>query len=76
MRTYDKDFPDAHLVMDLNIDSPLNLAEKIGNRKVNFRYRDKKYNFSINYNKNLVDFYNDYPQAQISVYFDAMRHRL
>jgi hypothetical protein len=75
VRTYDKDFPDAHLVMDLNIDSPLNLAEKIGNRKVNFRYRDKKYNFSINYNKNLVDFYNDYPQAQISVYFDAMVSR-
>ena len=75
VRTYDKDFPDAHLVMDFNINSPINLPEKLAQRKLNFTYEGKNYSLSLNYNQNLIDFYNDYPQVQISIYFDAMVSR-
>ncbi|HON18186.1 MAG TPA: hypothetical protein PK990_03360 [Salinivirgaceae bacterium] len=69
--TYDKDFPEARQIFNLDLRSPLNLKEEIATRKLTFVENGKNYTFSINYNKNLIDFYNQYPTCDIRVYFDA-----
>jgi len=69
--TYDKDFPEARVVMDLNIDKPINTKADIKKKSVKFEYDGKEYAFDLDYNQNAINFYNDYPLADIEVYFDA-----
>jgi hypothetical protein len=69
--TYDKDFPDATRIMDMNINSPLNLGDASAKRTVNFNYGGQSQTLTFEYCKNTVKFYEDYPLAQIHVYFNS-----
>ena len=69
--TYNQDFPEARSIVDLNIYKPLNGNELIKNRKIDFKHDGQEYEFSIKYDQNTINFYNDYPQADIKIYFDA-----
>ncbi|MBN2174737.1 MAG: hypothetical protein JW731_11435 [Bacteroidales bacterium] len=69
--TYDKDYPDAKKLIDFNLTSPLNLSKSLAYKSIGFDYKDKPYSFRLNYNQNLIDFYKDYPQVDINIYFDA-----
>ena len=69
--TYDKDFPEATRIMDLNIDSPLNTEESIDKRKVEFTYIGTPYSFEVSFNKNVIDYYQDFPLSDANIYFDA-----
>lgn len=71
IQTYDKDFPEAKSVLDFNIDRPLNFIEDVKEKKFNFAYQGENYAFRLAYNKNVIDFYRDYPQVDIDVYFNA-----
>lgn len=69
--TYKKDFPEARQLLDLNLYSPLNLPDKPVEKTYNFNYDEKEETIKIQYNQNLIDFYKDYPLADIKVYFNA-----
>ncbi|MCF8367739.1 MAG: hypothetical protein K9G76_01760 [Bacteroidales bacterium] len=69
--TYEKDYPGAGKLIDFSIKSPLNFDKKIVNKSLGFVYKDKPYSLNISYNQNLIDFYKDYPQVNINIYFDA-----
>ncbi|MBR2195277.1 MAG: hypothetical protein IJ911_06635 [Salinivirgaceae bacterium] len=69
--TYNRDFPEARSIVDLNIYKPLNGNESLKNRKIDFKHEGEEYEFSIRYDQNTINFYNDYPQADIKIYFDA-----
>jgi hypothetical protein len=69
--TYDKDFPEARIIMDLNLYKSINTKELIKTRSLKFEYNEQQYAFDIKYNQNAMDFYKDYPLADIEVYFDA-----
>lgn len=69
--TYDKDFPEARIVMDLNIYKSINTKEDLKTRSINFELDTLTYNFDIKYNLNAIQFYKDYPLSDIEVYFDA-----
>ncbi|RLD63536.1 MAG: hypothetical protein DRJ01_03490 [Bacteroidetes bacterium] len=69
--TYKKDFPEANVIMDLDISSPINTAENIKEKSFNFNYEGQDYPIKIKYNQNSIDFYKDYPLSDIKVYFDA-----
>jgi len=69
--TYDKNFPGANKRIDFSITSPLNLNKKIISKSIGFNYKDKPYALNINYNQHVIDFYENYPQVDISIYFDA-----
>lgn len=70
--TYDKDFPEARIIMDLNINSPVNTTFKSTKRNLSFEYNDKKYDLVVEYNQNAIDFYKDIPLSDINIYFDAV----
>ena len=69
--TYNQDFPEARSIVDLNIYKPLNGNELLKNRKIGFKHDGQEYEFNIRYDQNTINFYNDYPQADIKIYFDA-----
>jgi hypothetical protein len=69
--TYDKDFPEARVVMDLNLYKSINTKEQIKTRSLKFEFDGQEYVFDIKYNQNAINFYKDYPLADIEVYFDA-----
>ena len=69
--TYDKDFPDANRIMDMNINSPLNLGDAVATRSLKFNYGGQSHNISLDYCKNTIKFYQEYPLAQIQVYFNS-----
>jgi hypothetical protein len=76
IHTYDKDFPDATRIVDMNINTPLNMGDAIETRTVGFRYAGRDYSLEFGYCLNTVKFYDDYPLAQIDLYFNAAVSRL
>lgn len=73
--TYNQDFPESRIVMDLNIYKPMNITAQLNNKFKEFNYGGQQYKFNIKYDKNTIDFYTDYPQADIKIYFDATTSR-
>ncbi len=69
--TYKQDYPDANRIMNFNMYIAPLFEENSLTRKLNFDYDSENYEFKINYNKNLIDFYADYPQGEIQIFFDA-----
>ncbi len=69
--TYEQDFPEARVIMNLNLYKSITTEPNIQTKPISFEYDGKKYAFDVKYNKNAIDFYNDYPLADIEVYFDA-----
>lgn len=70
--TYENDFPEARRLFDLNVYSVLAIGEKSSSNKFNFTNQENEFAFNVNYNSHVIDFYKDYPQSDIKVYFDAM----
>ncbi len=69
--TYAQDYPEANKIMNFDIYKAPVLGDDVLTRKLSFDYNDKDYNFNIQYSKNLIDFYNDYPQGEIQIFFNA-----
>ena len=69
--TYEEDYPDAKMYMGLSIDKPLLLHNNEVNKKFTFEHEQQQYNYSVSFNKNLVDFYAEYPPTEIDVNFNA-----
>lgn len=70
--TYKKDFPDAQKLLNLNLQKSMVLGEETLTKSLPFQYEGEDYNIAVNYNKNVINFYQDYPLADIKIYFDAM----
>lgn len=70
--TYEKDFPDARRVFDLNLYRVLAFGDQLTDKPVNFNYMGESYRIDVRYNNHVIDFYRDYPQSDIKIYFDAM----
>lgn len=69
--TYDKDFPEARIIMDLNLYKPISTEVLLKTKSVKFEFDGIEHRFEVQYNQNAINFYNDYPLADIEVYFDA-----
>jgi len=69
--TYEKDFPGASKIFDLNVYSALNIGDQYAERPFKLSFKGREYSFSIKYNKNSIDFYKDFPLCELKTYFDA-----
>ncbi|MCK9422662.1 MAG: hypothetical protein M0Q38_08695 [Bacteroidales bacterium] len=69
--TYEKDFPGASKVFDLNVYTALNIGDQYAERPFKFTFQNKEYSFAVKYNTNSVDFYKDFPLCELKLYFDA-----
>lgn len=69
--TYRHNYPEANQIMNFNIYKAPVLGNAVNTRNLNFDFDGINYNFDISYSKNLIDFYNDYPQGEIQIFFNA-----
>ncbi len=69
--TYDRDFPEARVIMDLNLYNSISTKVQLKTKPVKFEFDGQEYAFDVKYNQNAINFYDDYPLADIEVYFDA-----
>ncbi|MBE0638335.1 MAG: hypothetical protein IH598_07440 [Bacteroidales bacterium] len=70
--TYENDFPEAHRLFDLNVNSVLAIGDQSSAYQFRFTFEGNETPINVNFNSHAIDFYKDYPQSDIKVYFDAM----
>lgn len=69
--TYEGSYPGAEENIDMQFYDTPNLEGSYNQKKLKFTYEGKSHQFEIPYNSNLLDFYKDYPQTDLGVYFSA-----
>jgi hypothetical protein len=69
--TYEGDYPDAKIYMSLSIEQPIILHQTKITKQFSFEHEQKQYQYAIDFNKNLIDFYTDYPPTEVDVNFNA-----
>jgi len=69
--TYKGDFPEADIIPDLTIQSPLNLPSDIAVKVIRFEHQGQKHQFEVPYNKNLMKFLDQVPLTEAAVYFHS-----
>jgi len=72
LQTYEKDMPEADMIMDFSISKPLNLSENKVTKKYLFRFHEKNHELELSYNQNLIDFYKTIPLSDIRLYFNSL----
>ena len=69
--TYTNDYAGANLLIDFSVKDPLNFPKKLFSKPLKFNYNNKSYSIDVTYNQYLINFYKNYPQVDLSVFFDA-----
>ena len=69
--TYKASYPRSNKLMDYRILKTPTLAPEIVDKELSFDYSGEKQLIHISYNKALVTYFENYPQTNIKIYFDA-----
>jgi hypothetical protein len=69
--SYKGEYPEADKIMDYRLVYSPVIKILPGRRSIEFKYRERNYSFPVEFNRNLVDFYEYYPQTELGVYFTA-----
>ena len=69
--TYKHPFPDTDKMIDLRFHQSLNFSGKLLARKFQYKWNNKNYELTLRYNQEALKFYNDYPETEAYIYFEA-----
>lgn len=69
--TYQGDYPGTADNMGMELIRLPQLNQNSGRRNMQFTYRDKNYSFTIEYEKQVVDFLEKYPHTDNFIYFEG-----
>ncbi|MCX6236901.1 MAG: hypothetical protein NTY07_04960 [Bacteroidia bacterium] len=69
--TYQNPFPDNVGMIDLEFHKALNFNGKLMSRKILYHWNNKNYEFTLRFNSETIQFYNDYPETDPEIYFGA-----
>ncbi len=72
IETYDKDFPEADIIMDMLISKPFNTNEIKKSRDYSFTYNKIEYTVNLKYDEEMIKFYQCIPLSDIRVYFNSV----
>jgi hypothetical protein len=67
--TYETDYPGADLSFNFIMENAPELLYKQKSRTLYFIYNHEKYRILCAYNQNIIDYYRNYPQTDLSAYF-------
>lgn len=70
--TYDKDFPEADIIMNCKIDKPFNTNATKTYRDYNFNFNGNKYTVNLGYDEAMMKFYRTIPLSDLVVYFNSV----
>lgn len=69
--TYEGSYPDARELIALNIENSPVIGQVMTDKMLKFHYRDEEFTVSLKLKRDVIDFYENYPQTDYEVYFDA-----
>jgi hypothetical protein len=72
IQTYEKDFPESDILMDVTIRKPFYTDAIKSSKKFEFNYNNKTYSIKLDFDKQMIDFYKSIPLSDVSVYFNAV----
>lgn len=71
IKAYDGNYSNSQVKIDLHINKNPDFKEDIFDKILSFNYDNTNFSLPVRFNRNLIDFYKDYPYTNISIYFDA-----
>lgn len=71
IQTYEKKYDPTFVSIDFNIPTPLVFGNKPVVKRVKFSYGEKEYAFDLQYDPGSISLFEDYPQVDYEVYFNA-----
>lgn len=71
LHVYEKDYPDAKNIMQLEIVKELKITNEAAYRELSFEHNFMNYSVKVAYNPGVIDFYDQYPLTDLSVVFNA-----
>jgi hypothetical protein len=76
IETYENDFPESDIIMNVCINKPFNTNPINKARDYNFKYKGKKYSVKLKYDEEMIRFYNTIPLSDIDIYFNSVVSKL
>ncbi len=70
--TYDFDFPEADIVVDLRLSKPFNTDAESHTRQLSFAWDGQRHFVKLNYDQAMMEFYKTVPQCDVSVYLNSV----
>ncbi len=74
--TYEFDFPEADIIMNVCINKPLNTNPIKKSRDYHFKHKGEKYTIKLKYDEEMIRFYKTIPLSDIDVYFNSVVSKL
>ena len=72
INTYEKDFPESDIIMDVRIDKPFNTEPMNKSREYHFTHNGEKITITLDYDEQMIRFYNTIPLSDVVVYFNSV----
>ncbi len=72
IQTYEKDFPEADILMDVCIKKPFNTNPIKKSRDYHFTFKGKKHTVNLEYDEEMINFYKSIPLSDIIIYFNSV----
>lgn len=69
--TYKGNYPKANNRLSFELTKPIKLDKNIQTKKLHFKFEGKSYSINAQYSKELVEFYNSFPQSDYNIYLDS-----
>ena len=71
INTYDGKYPDADALIDLEVTESPRINTTIVEKELTFSYNGNTYKIPVRYDKKAAEFFRQYPQTNLDVYFNA-----
>jgi hypothetical protein len=69
--TYEGNHADAQKVMDLFLQTAPTFSAELKERTVKFEYKGQKHELKLSYNPQNIEYYDVYPNTNLSIYFES-----
>jgi hypothetical protein len=74
--TYDGEYPEALKDFDMQVTASVASSDQSERRHLSFTFEGKKYNIDVTFDRGRVKFLGDYPQLDLSLYFESGVYRV
>ena len=71
INTYDGKYPEADDLIDLSITETPKIKSTLIEKELKFKYEDQEYTIPVTYNQTTAEYFKNYPQTDLEVYFKA-----
>lgn len=69
--SYNGNYKDADKIMGMKISVDPSLQNQVKNKTLSFKFRQKAYQIPVSYKIDMINFFKDYPQTDLELYFEA-----